>query len=123
MNAKLNNVIQECEAEPYVGKDYMEFEKQRIAGTSKKQHKHKKASKDPLSLFGSGIDIYFRFLREMMVFYVIIIILITPVLMIYNRYGGLNSDTAPILSKLSLGNLGFAKNMCFNQLSELNGLH
>ena len=114
MNAKLNSVIEESEAEPYVGKDYMEFEKRKITGSKKKHKSKKEASKDPFNLYGSGIDIYFRFYHAMMQIYVLLILAMVPVLMLYNRYGGLNSDTAPLLSTLSLGNLGFADNVCFS---------
>ena len=68
----------------------------------------KKITRDLFASFGSGIDMYFSFLRKMMRVYTFVIIMMTPVLYIYYNHGGINNVNASISAKLSLGNMGFA---------------
>jgi len=68
----------------------------------------KKITRDLFASFGSGIDMYFSFLRKMMRVYTFVIIMMTPVLYIYYNHGGINNENASLSAKLSLGNMGLA---------------
>ena len=70
------------------------------------------------SEYGSGIEAYFKFLKNLIWIYAGLSLLIVPVAYLYSRGDGLSGIENPSFvnkaTLFTLGNLGFAESLCYN---------
>jgi hypothetical protein len=80
-----------------------------------------KKSKNIFDQYGSGIKAYFKFLRTLIGVYLVLSLMVAPIGYIYASHEGLYGMENYWITRFSMGNLGFAETLCYNQLYQFKG--
>jgi len=130
LNKRLDDCICKAKGKPYAGdsieesinrwveKNIKAVETMKITDLASEVFKKKNEKDDKLrkvfDQYGSGIKSYFKFLKTLCWIYLVLSCMVAPIAYIYAQHDGLEGMDNYLVTRFTMGNLGFANSLCYN---------